>query len=73
MKNRAFRTVTLAMAITSLAAVAACGSGGSAGSADKAAGPVTIEFWGWAPGYEKSVELFNASHPGIKVTYSKIS
>lgn len=70
MKSRPFRAATLAMALTSLAAVAACGSGGST---DKAAGPVTLEFWGWAPGYEKSVELFNAAHPGIQVTYSKIS
>ncbi|MET9618165.1 sugar ABC transporter substrate-binding protein, partial [Kitasatospora indigofera] len=61
MKNRAFRTVTLAMAIASLAGTAACGSGGAS---DQASGPVRIEFWGWAPGYEKSVELFNASHPG---------
>ncbi|MFC9330718.1 extracellular solute-binding protein, partial [Kitasatospora sp. NPDC057015] len=73
MKSRPFRAATLAMAVTSLAAVAACGSGGSGGSADKASGPVSIEFWGWAPGYEKSVELFNATHPNIQVTYSKIS
>ncbi len=71
MKSRPFRAATLAMALTSLTAfAAACGSDGSA---DRAAGPVGVEFWGWAPGYEKSVELFNAAHPGIKVTYSKIS
>ncbi|MFF2042777.1 ABC transporter substrate-binding protein [Kitasatospora sp. NPDC058170] len=70
MKSRPFRAATLAMALTSLAGVAACSSGGSS---DQASGPVTIEFWGWAPGYEKSVELFNAAHPGIHVTYSKIS
>ncbi|QKW23041.1 sugar ABC transporter substrate-binding protein [Kitasatospora sp. NA04385] len=73
MKNRALRTVTLAVAIASLAGTAACGSGGSGGSGDQAAGPVRIEFWGWAPGYEKSVELFNSTHPGVQVVYSKIS
>ncbi|WP_030462233.1 sugar ABC transporter substrate-binding protein [Kitasatospora sp. NRRL B-11411] len=70
MKNRALRTVTLAVAIASLAGTAACGSDGTAG---RASGPVTIEFWGWAPGYEKSVELFNSTHPDVKVSYSKIS
>ncbi|WP_329493665.1 extracellular solute-binding protein [Kitasatospora herbaricolor] len=69
MKSRPFRAVTLAVAVASLAGAAACGSGGSG----QASGPVRIEFWGWAPGYEKSVELFNASHPGVQVTYSKIS
>ncbi|MFD4910160.1 extracellular solute-binding protein [Kitasatospora purpeofusca] len=71
MKSRPFRAATLAMALTSLTAFAAACS--SDGSADRASGPVGVEFWGWAPGYEKSVELFNAAHPGIKVTYSKIS
>ncbi|RAJ46335.1 multiple sugar transport system substrate-binding protein [Kitasatospora sp. SolWspMP-SS2h] len=70
MKNRALRTLTLAVALASLAGTAACGSDGSAG---RSAGPVTIEFWGWAPGYEKSVELFNSTHPDVKVVYSKIS
>ncbi|MFF4343023.1 ABC transporter substrate-binding protein [Kitasatospora sp. NPDC001540] len=70
MKNRALRTATLAVAIASLAGTAACGSGGAG---DKAAGPVRIEFWGWAPGYEKSVELFNSTHPDVQVVYSKIS
>ncbi len=71
MKSRPFRAATLAMALTSLTAFAAACS--SDGSADRASGPVGVEFWGWAPGYEKSVELFNAANPGIKVTYSKIS
>lgn len=35
--------------------------------------PVTIQFWGWAPGYEASVKLWNESHPDIHVKYSKIS
>ncbi|WP_033216189.1 ABC transporter substrate-binding protein [Kitasatospora phosalacinea] len=71
MKSRAFRAATLVMTLTSLAWVTACGSDGS--STGTASGPVKIEFWGWAPGYEKSVELFNSTHPDIQVAYSKIS
>ncbi|MCX4791838.1 extracellular solute-binding protein [Streptomyces sp. NBC_01221] len=48
---------------------AACGGSGD----DKAAGgTVHLEFWGWAPGYDKSAELFNATHKNIKVTFKKL-
>ncbi|MFB6955599.1 ABC transporter substrate-binding protein [Streptomyces sp. NPDC056309] len=48
---------------------AACGGGGG----DKAAGgTVHLEFWGWAPGYDKSAELFNATHKNIQVTFKKL-
>ncbi|MFD4948341.1 ABC transporter substrate-binding protein [Streptomyces sp. NPDC058409] len=48
---------------------AACGGGGD----DKATGgTVHLEFWGWAPGYDKSAELFNATHKNIKVTFKKL-
>ncbi|MGV9856231.1 ABC transporter substrate-binding protein [Streptomyces sp. NPDC003442] len=49
--------------------LAACGGSGDDKSAD---GTVHLEFWGWAPGYDKSVELFNATHKGIQVTFKKL-
>lgn len=73
---RPMRTAGAAMALASLVAVAACGGNGSSDKSDKSAatsGPVKISFWGWAPGYEKSVALFNAGHKDIQVSYSKIS
>ena len=49
-----------------LLALPLAGCGGS-----EASGPVKLEFWGWAPGYDKSVELFNASHKDVKVSFNK--
>ncbi|GAA1267946.1 extracellular solute-binding protein [Kitasatospora nipponensis] len=70
------RTHTLAAAIaalTAVAAVAGCSSSGSGGSGakDAAGGVVQLEFWGWAPGYDQSVALFNQTHPNIRVTFDK--
>ncbi|KJS60211.1 ABC transporter substrate-binding protein [Streptomyces rubellomurinus] len=60
--------------VTAAALVAGCSSsGGGSGSAGPgaASGPVTLDFWGWAPGYEQSVVLFNKTHPDIQVTFDK--
>ncbi|MEV0811190.1 extracellular solute-binding protein [Micromonospora sp. NPDC050200] len=51
-------------------AVTACG--GNDNDSSSSGGPVKLEFWGWAPGYDKSVELFNASHKDIQVTFNKL-
>ncbi|WP_329479066.1 extracellular solute-binding protein [Kribbella sp. NBC_01484] len=51
--------------------VTGCG-GGTEGDAPAASGPVKLEFWGWAPGYDKSVELFNATHKDVQVTFDKL-
>ncbi|GAB3671637.1 extracellular solute-binding protein [Actinocorallia lasiicapitis] len=62
-----------------LAAVAAAagltGCGGSDKKSDDkpaAAGPVTVEWWGWAPGYDKAAAAWNASHPDIQVKFTQI-
>ncbi|MFB6988530.1 ABC transporter substrate-binding protein [Streptomyces sp. NPDC056304] len=47
-----------------------CGGGSTEASTG---GPAEITFWGWAQGYEKSVELWNKSHPDIHVKYEAIS
>ncbi|MFF3967119.1 ABC transporter substrate-binding protein [Streptomyces griseorubiginosus] len=65
--------------LLALATVTALAFGVGACSSDKKdsaegsgqAGPVNMEFWGWA-GYEKIVDQWNASHPDTKVTFKKI-
>ncbi|MFC4059940.1 ABC transporter substrate-binding protein [Planomonospora corallina] len=63
-----------ALIVASLAAACGGEDAGSAGTPERAAasGPVTLEFWGWAPGYDKSVELWNASHPDVKVVFNTV-
>jgi multiple sugar transport system substrate-binding protein len=54
---------------------AGCGSGGSKpAGADgaAAAGPVSLEFWAWAPGYDKAVDQWNQTHPDVKVTFKRV-
>jgi multiple sugar transport system substrate-binding protein len=35
--------------------------------------PAEIEFWGWAPGQEKAVEAYNASHSNVTVKYQEVA
>ncbi|MEV4252332.1 sugar ABC transporter substrate-binding protein [Spirillospora sp. NPDC049652] len=68
--RRSMRTAALAAAL--VAALAACSSGGSGDSKETdAKGPVKLDFWGWAPGYEQSIALWNKSHPNAQVSWSK--
>lgn len=88
MTSRITKVTVAGLAALSLGGLAACSSsGGTTSAADTAGGstgsttgssrpagqPVSIDFWGWAPGYENSVKLFNASQHKIHVNYSKIS
>jgi multiple sugar transport system substrate-binding protein len=60
------------LAAATLVALTACSSSSASsgsGSTGSAAGPVTVQFWGWAPGYQQSVDLFNRTHPDIKVSF----
>ncbi|MER6945988.1 extracellular solute-binding protein [Nonomuraea sp. NPDC000554] len=62
--------------LTAAAAIAATGialTGCSGSTGASTAGPVTITFWGWASGYEKSVSLWNESHPDVQVKYEAIA
>ncbi|MFD0257329.1 ABC transporter substrate-binding protein [Kitasatospora indigofera] len=74
--SRALRSATAVAATTlSLALLAACGSSGSSDSSTEAKSdgkPVTLTFWGWAKGTKDVVTAFNASHPGIQVTFEEI-
>ncbi|GLX02731.1 extracellular solute-binding protein [Microtetraspora sp. NBRC 16547] len=62
--------------LTAAAVIAATGIAltGCTGSTEAStSGPVKITFWGWASGYEKSVALWNESHPDIQVKYEAIA
>lgn len=68
-----FRRVRTAAALAAAAvlagALAACGS--AASSSGSGSGPVTVSFWGWAPGYANSVALFNKTHKDIRIAFQQ--
>lgn len=71
------RSRLLAVLVAAVALVAAgCSGAGSQGSGQPGSeGPgeqVTLEFWTWAPGIEKAVDLWNRTHPDVQVKLSKI-
>ncbi|MDR2379117.1 MAG: sugar ABC transporter substrate-binding protein [Bifidobacteriaceae bacterium] len=63
-------TAALALSLT------ACGTkDGDKGDTDspKAAGPVTVSWWGWAPGYESAAAAFNAAHTDVQIRFEQVS
>src|SRR5579883_3084301 len=56
---------TLFMAAALIALLAACGGG--TGGTTTSSGPVTLTFWSWVPNLQQEVNLFEKSHPNIKV------
>ena len=70
---RTRRLLTLATAAVMALGLSACGGGKSTSAGEPGkTGPVTMEFWGWAPGYDKIVQEWNAAHPDTKVTFKQI-
>ncbi|MCE7082214.1 extracellular solute-binding protein [Streptomyces sp. ST2-7A] len=64
------RTVAVCTAaLVSTAALTGCGgdSGGNGGSSSDSSGPITLEYWAWAPGLEQAVELWNEANPDVRV------
>ncbi|MCM2416023.1 extracellular solute-binding protein [Streptomyces sp. RKAG290] len=60
------------LATAALVVTSACSAdSGSDKTAAESGGKANLTFWGWAPGYDKSVAAFNAAHPNIKVTFQK--
>lgn len=77
-KSRTILGATGALVCVSL--VAACGgqagptssaAPSAAASTAAASGPVKLEFWGWAPGYEDATKAWNAAHPDVQVTFTQ--
>ncbi|WP_042434210.1 extracellular solute-binding protein [Streptacidiphilus anmyonensis] len=76
MKVRTASLAAAAVALVATTALTGCSSSGSTasgstGDGSTASGPVTLDFWGWAPGYDQSVALWNKSHPDIQVRFDK--
>lgn len=76
MKTRTNTLAAVAAVLVAGTVVSGCSSSssGAAGTANPSAASgsvVKLDFWGWAPGYDKSVDLFNRTHPNIKVTFDK--
>ncbi|WP_436499232.1 ABC transporter substrate-binding protein [Actinokineospora sp. HUAS TT18] len=67
------RLAALAAAASVALGVSACGGSTDSGSngSPSSSGPVTVEFWGWAPGYQEAADLFNSTHTDIKVKFNK--
>ncbi len=61
----------VSFALVLMAPLAACG-GGSSSSGSTSSGPVNLTFWSWVTGADKSVALWNQTHPNIHVTYSNV-
>lgn len=64
----------LASATAVLAAtLVGCGSDGTTGATSASTpGVVKLAFWGWAPGYQQSVALWNKSHPDVQVSFETV-
>ncbi len=56
--------------------LAACGggsnTGGTTSSSSTSGGTANLTFWSWVPGIDKSVALFNKTHPNIHVTLNNV-
>lgn len=60
----------LALTAASALLLTACSSGGDAPAES---GPVTLEFWGWAPGLETAVELWNEENPETQIDFFRMT
>lgn len=71
MRTFTSRSAAGAAALSFALLVTGCSSSGDTGDSSQA-GPVSLEFWGWAPGYDKITAQWNAAHPDVKVTFKQI-
>src|SRR5258708_9809893 len=58
--------VVPALVIALVASLAACG-GATPSASSTSSGPVTLTFWTWVPNVQSEVNLFEQSHPNIKI------
>ncbi|WP_405722917.1 extracellular solute-binding protein [Streptomyces sp. NBC_01537] len=68
-RRRLTRAIAVGIALTGL--LSACGGSGSGDASS--AGPVTLQFWGWANGQEAVVKAFNAAHKDVQLKYTKVT
>ncbi len=73
MRRFASRFSILSIALLALLPLAACGGGSStSGTSGTSSGPVNLTFWSWVTGIDKSVALWNSTHPNIHVTLQNV-
>jgi multiple sugar transport system substrate-binding protein len=74
--RRHFASGLSLISILLMVALAACGGGSSTGGATSSSstsgGVANLTFWSWVPGIDKSVALFNKTHPNIHVTLNNV-
>ncbi len=56
-----------AISIAALAAGALVLTGCAGGGEDTSSGPVTLDYWTWAPNVQEMADVWNAEHPDIQV------
>jgi len=76
MNTRRWLSLTAAATTAAALVLATAGCSQSTDSKPQSADsgkPVTISFWGWVPGIEDAVDLWNKSHPKIQVKFTRIA
>ena len=73
MSSTARRAAALLLALTLMVGCGGDSSGDDSGgtSAQSSKGPVTLNFWAWAPNISKVVKRWNDTHPDIQVKVSQ--
>jgi multiple sugar transport system substrate-binding protein len=61
------RTTSLRIGAAAVASAAILVTAGCAGGSGEESGPVTLEYWAWAPGIEDVVAVWNENNPDIQV------
>jgi multiple sugar transport system substrate-binding protein len=67
----AFQPAFFSLALVLVLSLAACG-GSSNSSSSTSSGPVSLTFWSWVTGIDKSVALWNSTHPNIQVKLANV-
>src|SRR6266702_5124451 len=70
-KRSKLQPAFVSLALMLMISLAACG-GGSSPSSGTSSGPVNLTFWSWVTGIDKSVALWNSTHPNIQVKLANV-
>jgi multiple sugar transport system substrate-binding protein len=74
MRQFAPRFTMLGIVLMLMTSLAACGGSSStnSGGSSTSSGPVNLTFWSWVTGIDKSVALWNKTHPNIQVKVANV-